>query len=68
MAVLVDSVCGKLRYRVFDTRDAMGECAGSEAAAKLKELLKEKEEVNVMFAAAPSQNETLRTLMADPDI
>ena len=68
MAVLLDSVCGKLRYRVFDTRDAMGECAGSEAAAKLKELLKEKEEVNVMFAAAPSQNETLRTLMADPEI
>ena len=68
MALLVESVCGFLRYKVFDTREAMGACAGSEAAAKLKELLREKEEVNVMFAAAPSQNETLQTLMADPEI
>ena len=68
MALLVESVCGFLRYKVFDTREAMGACAGSEAAAKLKELLREKEEVNVMFAAAPSQNETLETLMAEPEI
>ena len=68
MALLVESVCGLLRYKVFDTREAMGACAGSEVAAKLKELLREKEEVNVMFAAAPSQNETLQTLMADTEI
>ena len=68
MSVLKDFYCGKLRTRVFDTRGEMGVCAGTEAALKIKELLAEKDEINVMFAAAPSQNETLQALMADPDI
>ncbi len=68
MAVLRDFTCGKMSCRVFETRAEMGFCAGSEIAAKLKELLGEKEEVNVMFAAAPSQSETLQTLMDDPDV
>ena len=68
MALLKESVCDHLRYKVFDTREAMGACAGTEIAERLKALLWEKEEVNVMFAAAPSQNETLRTLTEDPDI
>ena len=68
MALLLESVCGQLQVQVFDTREAMGECAGKDIAAKLKELLREKEEVNIMFAAAPSQNETLLTLMADAGI
>ena len=33
MAVLKDFYANKLRVRVFDTRQAMGECAGNEAAA-----------------------------------
>ena len=68
MAVLKDFYANKLRVRVFDTRQAMGECAGNEAAACIKALLEQKDVVNVMFAAAPSQNETLQTLCADPDI
>ena len=68
MALLKDATCDLLHYRVYDTREEMGFCAGTEIAAKLKELLGEQEEVNVMFAAAPSQNETLQTLMDDPDI
>ena len=68
MSIVRDFYCGKLRTRVFGTRGEMGVCAGTEAALKIKELLAEKEEVNVMFAAAPSQNETLQTLMDDPDI
>lgn len=52
----------KLNVRVFETRKEMGECAGNEIAANMLELLKEKETINVMFAAAPSQNETLETL------
>ena len=68
MALLKESVCDLLRYKVFDTREAMGACAGREVAERLKALLQEKNEVNVMFAAAPSQNETLQTLMADADI
>lgn len=68
MAVLRDFYCDKLRTRVFSTRGEMGVCAGTEAALKIKELLAEKETVNVMFAAAPSQNETLQAIVADPDI
>lgn len=68
MAILKDFNCDALRVRVFDTRAAMGECAGKEIAARMKELLASKETINVMFAAAPSQNETLATLAADKEI
>ena len=53
----------KLTIKIYETRDEMGYDAGSEAAAKIRELLSEKDEVNMIFAAAPSQNETLRTLI-----
>ena len=52
----------KLNVKVFESRKEMGQCAGDEIAAYMMELLKEKETINVMFAAAPSQNETLETL------
>ena len=68
MVIQKDFYVDRLRVRVFDTRGEMGVCAGTEAALKIKKLLKKKEEVNVMFAAAPSQNETLAVLAADPDI
>ncbi|MBR5157781.1 MAG: glucosamine-6-phosphate deaminase [Clostridia bacterium] len=42
----------------------MGAAAGGDAAAKIKELIAKKGEVNMIFAAAPSQNETLATLVA----
>lgn len=66
--MIKDFMADKLRVRVFETRQKMGECAGSEAAACMKKLLAEKDEINVIFAAAPSQNETLATLCADKDI
>lgn len=68
MAVIKEFSCDQLLVRVFDSRAAMGLCAGAEAAACIKKLLAEKESINVMFAAAPSQNETLAALIADPQI
>lgn len=68
MTAIRDFACDNLRVRVFETRAGMGACAGQEIAERLKSLLREKDEVNVMFAAAPSQNETLEALMAVPDI
>lgn len=68
MATIKEFYCDKLHVRVFDSRAAMGECAGREAAECIKELLKTRESINVMFAAAPSQNETLAELIRDPDI
>ncbi len=58
----------KLRVEVYETRLEMGKAAGKDAAEKLRSLLKEKEEVNVIFAAAPSQNEVLDALVEEPDI
>ena len=68
MSVLRDFYCDKLHVRVFDTRKSMGACAGQEVAAAMKQLLAEKDHINVMFAAAPSQNETLAVLIGDPEI
>lgn len=68
MAVIKEFHCDKLHVRVFDTRGAMGACAGQEAAAYIKALLEKKESINVMFAAAPSQNETLAELINDENI
>lgn len=68
MALIKEMKTGKLLVKVFDTRNAMGEDAGKEAAACIRQLLKEKEEINIIFAAAPSQNETLETLIKEPGI
>lgn len=58
----------KLTVKIFDTRDEMGNAAGSAAAQKIREIIAEKGEVNMIFAAAPSQNETLNTLVNAKDI
>ena len=68
MAVLKDFTSGMLRVRVFDARAAMGACAGMDTAGRMKTLLEDKAVINVMFAAAPSQNETLVALRSDPEI
>lgn len=54
----------KLCVEIFETRGAMGAQAGTDAAEAIRAVLREKGEANVMFAAAPSQNETLAALCA----
>ena len=51
-----------LTVRVFDSRMSMGEAAAKQAAGWISDVLKEKDEVNIIFAAAPSQNEFLASL------
>lgn len=68
MSVIKEFNCDKLIVRVFATREEMGACAGKEIAACMKTMLAERDHINVMFAAAPSQNETLAELCADPDV
>ncbi len=58
----------KLTVKIYDSRADMGKAAGEEAAAKIKELIAAKGKVNMIFAAAPSQNETLATLVSDKEI
>lgn len=53
-----------LEIEVFDTRDEMGEAAAADAAEYIDGLLGRQENVNIVFAAAPSQNEFLAGLAA----
>ena len=57
-----------LNVKIFDTRREMGEVAALEIKNKFCELLAKKEEINVIFAAAPSQNDVLKSLTEDKDI
>ena len=58
----------KLQVNVYDTRAAMGAAAARDIKNKFCELLATKPQINVIFAAAPSQNEVLESLVADQDI
>lgn len=58
----------KLRVCVYETRDAMGAAAAKDAADCILRMLETKNEINMIFAAAPSQNEMLAHLRSDPRI
>lgn len=58
----------KVRLKVFDTREEMGREAAREAAACMRQLLSRQEELNCIFAAAPSQNEFLEQLAKEEGI
>jgi glucosamine-6-phosphate deaminase len=54
----------RLKVNVYTDRRAMGAAAGAHVAAAMRRLLSSKPNVRMIFAAAPSQNETLETLVA----
>ncbi|VBB48560.1 Glucosamine-6-phosphate isomerase [uncultured Paludibacter sp.] len=58
----------KIQVHIFNSREDMGKKAAEDTAAKIKEILQEKNEVNMIFAAAPSQNEFLKYLVNDLSI
>jgi glucosamine-6-phosphate deaminase len=51
-----------LKVKIFETRSLMGAAAAWAVSEKISELLKTKEYVNIVFAAAPSQNDFLASL------
>ncbi len=55
----------KLKVKIFNSREEMGADAAQLVTSKIKELLTEKEEVNIIFAAAASQNEFLAALIKE---
>lgn len=57
-----------LQTVVCSSRVTLGECAGHHAAEVLRRVLAEKGAARLMLAAARSQEDTLRTLAAEPDI
>lgn len=52
----------KLETRIYRTREEMGAAAAEKFAKEVNKLLGTKAEINVIFAAAPSQNEFLQSL------
>ena len=57
-----------LTVKIYATREEMGKNAAEECALRIKELLSQKDEVNMIFAAAPSQNEMLLSLCSQKGI
>ena len=58
----------KLNVEIYENRTLMGEAAARDIKAKIAELLSEKAEINMIFAAAPSQNDVLKALVEDKSI
>ena len=58
----------KLNVKIFENRTLMGDCAAKDIKAKIAELLSVKKEINMIFAAAPSQNDVLKSLVEDKTI
>ena len=58
----------RVQLKVFHTRQEMGWTAAKEAARTIQKLLEEKEEINCIFAAAPSQNDFLENLILEPNV
>lgn len=53
----------KLPILIFDTREEMGKAAAEDAGRRINAIIDEKGEANVVFAAAPSQNDLLENLL-----
>lgn len=58
----------KLTVKAFPTTDEMSDHAAKDVSSKIKELLKEKETINMIFAAAPSQSAFFKKLSSYKDV
>ena len=68
MAIVKTEQVDKRNVQVYQTREEMGKAAAEEAAAAIRAAIAAKGEINMIFAAAPSQNEFLAHLIADKSI
>ncbi|MDG3581175.1 6-phosphogluconolactonase [Galbibacter pacificus] len=58
----------KLKINLLLDRSGIGIAAALDVSNKIQELLTVKKEINMVFAAAPSQNELLNRLVSNQDI
>ena len=58
----------RLTVKVMATRTEMGQVAAQDIHDRILALLAEKNEINMIFAAAPSQNDVLKSLTEYTDI
>ena len=68
MDVLKEWFVDRLKIKIYEDRAIMGKQAGIEVTGRIKELLSKQDHVNMIFAAAPSQDELLAALIADETI
>lgn len=66
--VMQTTGAGKLQIRIYETRDAMGKAAAEHVTERINNVLKTQKRANIIFAAAPSQNEFLAHLTASKEI
>lgn len=60
--MILEGKAGRLLVKAYETRGELGRAAAQEAAQALREVIAAKGGCNVIFAAAPSQNEFLDAL------
>lgn len=68
MSILKKLKAQKLDVIMYDTRNQLGEEAAKEASKKIIELLSQKDELNIVFASAPSQQEFIESIMKNKEI
>ena len=59
---------GSVKIEILPMREALGQAAASSAAARLKELARERNELAVIFATGESQLATLQSLTGTPGV
>jgi len=57
-----------LMVEMYESREELGEAAAAFTVRLIQRLLAEKQEINMVFAAAPSQNEFLAALAEMPNV
>jgi glucosamine-6-phosphate deaminase len=61
---IVETTVDRLKVKVYADRRALGAAAGADVAARMRQLQCAGRSLRMIFAAAPSQNEMLETLVA----
>ena len=59
---------GMLEVRIYPDREEMGKEAAKDVSEAILKSLKTKDEINMIFAAAPSQRDFMKELIADKAI
>jgi len=68
MSEIKQWTANRLKVKVFETRSDIGRHAANDVSQTIKELLKGKDIINIIFASAPSQNEFLSALSEEKGI
>lgn len=68
MGIIREMTAENLKVMVHDTRQSLAETAAKEVSVVIRKLQGIKSAINIVFAAAPSQNEFLAGLVKDANI